>query len=203
MARKALPRNKKGQITGQNMVKIKITKALQEVAKDCSIRVKPLVRDKLERTLIANVHESFTPATAKGKEIEEYNKTHTHQKPRLYHHTGLLLENIYGVIEGDSVTVKISDVAYDNDTTVAEVYNHLKFGTTDNPDTDVYAYDKGEGQGIQFAPYIAQEPHNFEARTRQEMNEFLDRLAGDIKNNPKYYSEKYTDLVQKKFLNRI
>ena len=117
----------------------------------------------------------------------EYNETHKHQKKRPYHHTGLLERSVYGTIDGDIVKANIRDQKYDNGASTTEVYDYLKFGTTDTPKNDTYDYEGG----AKFSQYIPQEPHNFEARTREYMNQFLDRLAADIKNHPERYSDKY------------
>ncbi|MDE5539921.1 MAG: hypothetical protein K2J20_05495 [Bacilli bacterium] len=192
-----MARNKLGQFTGTKPIAIKITKALQEIAKEAEIRVKPLVRDELVSTLRSEVYNSYRPATQKGREIKEHNETHTHQKKALYHHTGTLLRNIHGVIDGDTVKIIVDDEKYDDGSTADEVYDYLKFGTTDNPKKEVYGY----ANGTKISKYIAQEPHNFEARTREHMNIYLMELeakinSGDLSSIPNL--DKYIDKVARK-----
>ncbi len=193
-----MARNKRGQFTSNKIISVKLSKALLEIADDVAIRVKPIVRDKLESELRYQIHASRTPATEKGKAIKEYNETHTHQKTKAYHHTGLLVSSIYATIDGDTVKANVQDLQYNDGASTTEVYDYLKFGTTNDPKAEVYSYNNGNN----FSKYVSQEPHNFEARTREEMNVFLDELAVDLKNNPSNYSEKYLNKVRAKFLGR-
>lgn len=191
-----MARNKKGQITSEHIISVKLLKSLQEIADDVAIRVKPIVRDKLESELRYQLYQSYTPATQKGKEIREYNESNTHQKKNLYHHTGLLASSVYGTIDGDIVKANIKDQKYDNGASTTEVYDYLKFGTTDKPKNYIYDY----ANNSKYAMYVSQEPHNFEARTREEMKRFLDELAGDLHNDPGKYSDKYTNKVKARHL---
>lgn len=183
-----MARNKKGQITStKNNVEVIIQKYLENIANEARIRVKPIIRDELERTLRAEIYASYVPATKKGQETQEYNKTHKHQKVQSYHHTGTLTSSIHGTIDGSIVKAgPMEGITYEDGTPVEDVYNYLKFGTTDTPKKDVFNY--GEGK---FSQYISQEPHNFEARTREYMNTFLKDLAIDLQQHPERYSEKY------------
>ena len=182
-----MARNKRGQYVSEGNLELKITKRLQAVADEVAIRVKPIVRDELEQTLRAEIYASLTPATEKGKAIQNYNESHTHQKKRLYHHTGTLASSIHGTINGDIVNAgPMEGVTYEDGTPVEDVYNYLKFGTTDTPKKDVYNY--GDGQ---FSQYIPQEPHNFEARTREYMKVFLKDLEKDLELHPDRYIGKY------------
>ena len=172
-----MARNKKGQFVSEHIISIKLTKALQEAADKAAIRVKPLIRDELEQTLRSEIYDSYTPATKSGIETQEYNKTHKHQKARPYHHTGLLASRIYAPIEGDIVKANVRDTQYNDGASTTEVYNYLKFGTKDNSlDDKVYSYDNGN----KFSIYISQEPHNFEARTKEHMNQFLNNLVDEL-----------------------
>ncbi len=194
MARYNAAKNKKGQYTSEKPIVLKLSKTLLDIANDVAIRVKPIVRDELENTLTQEIYASRTPATEKGKKIQEYNETHKHQKKKLYHHTGLLERSVYGTIDGDNVKVNIRDQKYDNGASTTEVYDYLKFGTTDEPKSDVYDY----ANGTKFARYNPQEPHNFEARTREHMRQFLDDLSRDLHTHPEKYSKKYTDAIKKR-----
>ena len=183
-----MARNKKGQITGDKLIETAIKKSLLAVAKDEGIRLKAMVRDELEKELRLDIYDSYTSATKKGKAVEEYNKTHKHQKPRLYHHTGLLASKVYATIDGNVIKAMVRDEQYDNGTSTQEVYYYLKFGTTSTPKKSVYGYNNGK----QFARYTPQAPHNFEARTREYMKSFLNKLKADIEQNgTKHINKKY------------
>ena len=191
-----MARNKLGQFTRNEIISVKLSKALQEIADDVAIRVRPIVRDELENTLRQEIYASRTPATRKGKDVQEYNDKKKHQKPHPYHHTGLLARSVYGSIDGYIVKANIRDEKYDNGSSTTEVYDYLKFGTTDNPKNDTYSY----ANGTKFSKYVQQKPHNFEARTSEHMKQFLDKLAGDLHNNPGAYSDKYTNKVKARHL---
>lgn len=183
-----MARNKKGQITSTKPTEIVIKKTLLNIARDEGIRIKAMVRDELERELRLDIYDSYMPATKSGIKTKNYNETHKHQKPRPYHHTGLLASKVYATIEGDVIKAMVRNEQYDNGTSTQQVYDYLKFGTSDTPKKSVYGYDNGK----KFARYVAQKPHNFEARTREYMNQYLDNLATDIeKNGRKNINPKY------------
>lgn len=189
-----MARNKLGQFTSINHITQAINKRLQAIATDEQIKIKALVRDELEQTLRSEIYASRTPATEKGLEVKEYNETHKHQKSRPYHHTGKLESSIYAIIDGDTVKAMVQDKQYDNGRSTTEVYDYLKFGTTDTPKNDVYDYANGN----QFSKYISQEPHNFEARTREHMEIFLRDLETDIEQNgTKHINPKYLKKLRK------
>ena len=189
-----MARNKKGQITGDKSIETAIKKSLLAVAKDEGIRLKAMVRDELERELRLNIYDSYMPATKKGKETREYNETHKHQKPSPYHHTGLLAKSVYATIEGDTIKAMVKDEQYKNGTSTTKLYNYLKFGTTDTPKKSVYGYNNGK----KFARYVAQEPHNFEARTREYMRNYLNEIEIDINaNGAKRINPKYLKKLKK------
>ena len=185
-----MARNKLGQVTGEKIIGIKLTKRLQAIAEDEGIKLKAMVRDELEQTLRSEIYASYRPATKNGKDVQEYNETHKHQKPRPYHHTGILASNVYANIEGDIIQAKIKDVKYPDGASATEVYDYLKFGTPDQPKNGAKGFFYNNGQN--FSPYISQEPHNFEARTREQMKQFINDLETDINEhgtkriNPKY-----------------
>ena len=181
-------RNKIGQITSTKPIETSISKSLIDSAKALDMKIKAMVRDELERELRLDIYDSYTPATKKGKAIKEYNKTHKHQKPHAYHHTGRLAQNIYALIDGNNVKAMVKDTQYRDGTSTTDVYNYLKFGTTDKPKKDAYSYNDGSN----FSSYIPQSPHNFEARTREYMKSFLDKLEADIEQNgTKYIDKRY------------
>lgn len=190
-------RNKRGQFTSEKPISWKITNVLKKTASDVAIRIKPLIRDKLEEELRTQIYLSRTPVTEKGQAIKEYNKTHDHQKPKLYHHTGKLERSVYATIDGNRVVAHIKDDTYDNGKSTTEVYDYLKFGTPDTPNpgkADVYSY----ANGTKFSRYLSHKPHQFEARTRENMVIFLEKLKRDLKNNPGKYSRAYSDAVKVK-----
>ena len=159
---------------------ILITKELRTIADDVAIRVKPIVRDELERTHRANIYDSYIPAVDGS-----------------YHHTGTLASSIKGLIDGNAVKAVVEDREFPNDvrspnaaTSTLEVYEILKNGSTSNPKADAYPYRDGSGE-IKWSMYIQQKPHNFEQRTLEDMEVFLDQLTRDLKNNPEKYSRKY------------
>lgn len=187
-------KNKLNQFTRINPIEIKLTKQLQKIADEVEVKVKPIVRDELEATLRAEIYASRTPATEKGQTIKTYNETHKHQKPKLYHHTGKLERSVYATIEGDIIKANIKDETYDNGASTTEVYDYLKFGTTNHPKNNTYAY----ANGTTFSKYIPQEPHNFEARTKEQMDIFLKKLKADIEQNgSKYINPKYIKKLRK------
>lgn len=189
-----MARNTKGQITGTKPVAIALKKRLIEIANDEGIKLKAMVRDQLETELRFNVYDSYRPATKGGTEIKEYNETHKHQKANLYHHTGRLASSIYARIDGDTIKAMIKDEKYPDGASTTEVYDYLKFGTSKKSEKKGYFYNNGND----FSPYISQEPHNFEARTRQNMNQYLDDLAADIEvNGAKHINPKYLRKIRK------
>lgn len=182
-----MPRNTRGEFTGTDRISIRITKRLQEIADEVAIRVKPIVRDELEQTLRSEIYASYTPATKSGQETEAYNETHKHQKSMPYHHTGLLARNVSAVIESNIIKAKIKDAKYPNGKSTTEVYDFLKFGTSKESSKKGFFYNEGQD----FSTYIYQEPHNFEARTREYMRNFLKKLEQDLQQHPERYSKKY------------
>ena len=184
-----MARNTRGQITGEHIISMKISKALQKTADEAGIRIRPIIRDELEQTLRSEIYASRTPATKRGQEVREYNESHKRQQSYPYHHTGLLASSVYVTIEGNTIKANIKDQQYPNGASTTEVYDYLKFGTTDNPQKDVYDYDNG----TKFSRYISQEPHNFEARTREYMRGFINNLFVELKTESgiKRYIGKY------------
>ena len=190
-----MARNTKGQWASTNSIEIALKKRLLAIAKDDGIKLKAMVRDKLEEELRFNVYTSYRPATKKGKDTQYYNETHKHQKARPYHHTGLLASKIDAIIDGDSVKAIVRDAQYADGASTTEVYDYLKFGTTNTPKkSDVYDYNNGNN----FSQYISQKPHNFEARTRDAMESYLNELKTDIEQNgKKYINPKYLKKLRK------
>lgn len=194
--------NRFGQFVSEKPIAIAVSKRLRAIAEDVAVKVRPLVRDELEYTLRSKIYASRTPATQAGKEVQEYNETKAHQKRKLYHHTGTLERSIYCIIEGNTVKAMIRDEKYGNGRSATQVYDDLKFGTTNNPKKPMYKiYDDG-GNIIGLSPYIQQKPHNFEARTREYMKTYLNNLEKDIyENGAKNINPKYLRKLSKADLN--
>lgn len=189
-----LRQNSKGQITSD--LSILVTKKLQAAAKEVEYNIKPLIRDELEEEHIHNVYSSFGPITESGKEVKKYNEEHKHQKKQPYHHTGILLRNIKGVIDGNVVKIEIGEEHYpDSDKpgkykgkrTAQQVYNWLRHGT---PAADKYYRFKNNEGELPLSSYVATPKHDFEERTLQHMEKYLQDLESDIKNHPEKYIHK-------------
>lgn len=168
--------NQFGQITRIGKLEIKLTKQLQDIAREAEIRIRPLVRDKAEQFLREEIDNSYKPATKSGASVQEYNATHSHQKANPYHHTGLLVSSVYATIEGDTIKTKIRDKKYEDGTSTIKVYDVLKFGTPKTSKKQGFYYNNHS----EFSPYISQEPHNFETRAKERIDEFLDEFPRKI-----------------------
>lgn len=171
-----MARNKRGQYVRTGHLEIQITKQLKEIAKEAEVRIRPVVRDAAETILREEIYASYTPATKKGKTVQDYNDTHKHQKSRPYHHTGILASSIYGTIEGDTVKTKVRDTQYPDGASTTKVYDVLKYGTPSESEKKGFYYNNG----ADFSPYISQEPHNFEARASERIDDFLNELSNNI-----------------------
>lgn len=173
--------NTRGQFTGEKLLEKKLSKRLQEIARESKIRLQALTRDKLISELRHQIYLSYV-STGDGS----------------YEHRRLLPKNVYAVIEGDTIQVKLIDDHYKGvdskgniiDVPVQDVYNYLKFGTKKHAKSIVYPY-LDENNDISFAHYKATPPHNFEARTREVMDMFLDDVANNPETALKPYLEKY------------
>lgn len=173
--------NTRGQFTSEKLLERKLSKRLQEVAYESRIRLQALTRDKLVSELRHQIYASYV-STGDGS----------------YEHTRLLPTSVYAVIEGDTIQVKLEDNHYKGidsegniiDIPVEDVYNYLKFGTKKQAKSDVYPY-LDENDNIRFAPYKATLPHNFEARTKEVMDIFLNNVANDPETTLKPYLKKY------------
>lgn len=191
-----LRQNNKGHITKE--LSILVTKKLQQVANEVEYNIKPLIRDKLEEEHIHNVYSSFGPITESGKEVKKYNEEHKHQKKQPYHHTGILLRNIKGVINGNVVKIEIGEEHYpDSDKpgkyqgkrTARQVYEWLKYGTPAEATNEYYRFKNDNGE-LPLSAYVATPKHDFEKRTLQHMEKYLQDLESDIKNHPEKYIRK-------------
>lgn len=162
---------------------ILITKKLRAIAEDKEKKVKEVVREKLKYTYIKNVYESYSPMSVHGKEVQEYNATHKHQKRQTYHHTGLLLESIDAVIDKNVIKIVIKPGMYDNGTTTKQVHDWLAEGTTTHPKKDSYPYAdiRGSKSTTGWASYNPTPKHLFKEHTLIQMEGFLESLMNDLK----------------------
>ena len=161
-------------------VKILIDKNLHEIAKDCERKVKIVLRDELEEQHRWDVQSTYAPIQLSGKKAQEYNESHSHQVARPYHHSGLLLRNIHGVIDGNVIKIEVADEKYEDGASTKDVYEWLSHGT--NSESDFYIL----GGEKSHTPYVGYEPtpkHNFKQLTKQNMNNYIQNtLIPDIKN---------------------
>lgn len=191
--------NNLGQFTKE--MSILITKELQNLAHEAEVRVKPILRDKLEETHRLNVYASRTPAI-NGK----------------YHHTGILASSIKGVIDGNTVKAVVEPKKFPNRIRsnngaklTTEVYEILKNGSKARAKHDVYPYEgkqkkeqnKDKVGPMKWSTYIQQKPHDFEQRTLDDMEQYIsqDLIPALTKKNGYLYEQlvkKYTDKIAKK-----
>lgn len=156
---------------------ILITKDLQAAADEVGVRIRPIVRDELVRTHRANIYATRIPAENGS-----------------YHHTGMLARHVKGIIDGNTVKAVIEEVPYKKDEIrsqhgaklTTEVYEILKNGSKAHPRADSYPYTDKDGQ-VKWSQYIQQKPHDFEQRTLDDMEVFLN----NIKSNPELYLKSY------------
>ena len=185
-----LRQNNKGQITKE--LSVLITKKLQQTAKSVEYDIKPMIREELEKEHINNVYSTFGPITESGRQIQKYNKEHKHQKKQSYHHTGTLLRNIRGVIDGNVVKIIIKNEAYPDDKpdeynrTAPQVYDWLKYGTPSTAKNERYRFKNDNGE-LPLSTYVATPRHRFEEMTLVHMEKYLKDLENDIKNHPEKY----------------
>ena len=184
--------NAKGQFTKE--MSILITKKLQAIADDAEVRVKAIVRDKLEEEYKYQLRATYAPISKTGKAVAEYNDEHTHKKPQSYHHTGLLADSVKALIDGPTVKVEIEDRMYDDGASTTQVYEWLKHGTTKTPANDSYPYVKKQGDNYStgWASYNPTPKHPFEQHTLNAMEGFLDNLMVELADEnlqAKYYKK--------------
>lgn len=172
----------------QKYATVHITKQLQTIADEHEVIISKIVKDKLLEVYKKNVITSYTPRSAKGLEVQEYNKgPSTHKKKLTYRHTNTFLNAIKAVKDGKSVKIIIkADATYEDGTPVTKVYEYLTKGTAGGE--KLYAYTiKDSTYGARNYPTPE---HNFEEWTRVEMLGFLNSLETDIKNG-EYYTRRY------------
>lgn len=186
----------------QKYATVLITKQLEEIAEEYEKDVTTIVEEKLLETYKANVEASYTPRSSLGMETKEYNeyqksreakeghKRRLHRKKQTYHHTGKFLEAIHTEVKNKVVKIVIDETAtYDDGTPVTEVYEYLTKGTNGS-EHQPYSYESENG--LEFRKNYPTPKHLFEEHTREQMRGFLDNLAGNIENDRRYNSRKYT-----------
>lgn len=162
----------------------RITKQLQKDAKEVDMKVKPMLRDKLEELYIKNVYASYAPISEHGKTVKAENeyakKVKGHMQASPYHHTGTFVSSIHGVIEDDVVKIKIEDKLYDDGTSTLQVYEWLTKGTTKTPKKNSYPYVKKQGDKYSassystgWAKYNPTPKHKFEEITLEEFRAYI------------------------------
>lgn len=188
-----LRQNNKGQITKE--LSVLITKKLRKAAKEVEYNIKPMIRKELEEAHIHNVYSTFGPITESGQQTQKYNETHKHQKRQSYHHTGILLRNIHGVIDNNVVKIEIGEERYPDDKddgydrTAKQVYEWLKNGTPKSAKSERYRFKNNDGE-LPLSLYHSTPKHNFEKLTLIYMDKYLKDLANDIQNHPEKYIRK-------------
>lgn len=192
MAKKLLRQNNLGQIT--NEFSILVTKELQKIADDAELKIKPIIRDELERVYKDNVRNSYTPISKTGIAVEEYNKTHKHQKPKSYHHTGTFADSVKSVIDGSTVKIIIEDKLYEDGVSTTQVHEWLTKGTTDTPRKKSYPYVKkqGDSYSAEWASYNPTPKHYFEEHTLEQMKGFLNDLSVNMDKYINLYKGRYS-----------
>lgn len=164
-----ISQNSKGQISKQ--LSILITKELQRMAKDCERKVKIVLRDELENQHKHDIYLTYAPIQQSGIETKEYNDNHKHKKKQPYHHSGTLIRSVRGVIEGNTIKIKIDDNHYDDGTSAKDVYDWLSKGTKKS-EYDVYILG-GKGSHTPYVTYVPTPKHNFKKMTLDHMDAFI------------------------------
>lgn len=159
-----------------------IEKRLKSEAKYCEDKVKLVLRDKLEAQHKHDIYASYAPIQISGKQVKNYNKDPyiTHRKKLPYHHTGLLIRSVRGVINGKIVSIELDPLVYEDGTSVNDVYEWLDKGTKE---TDYYVYILG-GKGS-HTPYVGKErtpKHGFRKATMDNIQNYIkNELIPDIR----------------------
>ena len=188
-------------------VGLRIDKQLTELADEIGIRIKPMVRDELERTYRANIYESRVSESA-----------------GTYHHTGRLAGSIYAVINGDIIKVKIKPVKYPDKKgrkiTTVQVYKWLTKGTKKVAKSEYYPIEsnekkvrtytrtikKGKNKGqtidedIHWAKYTPTPKHTFNQDTIRDMEIYLKDLAVKLQDKNSYeYKQAIKSYIDKRW----
>lgn len=110
---------------------LRIDNQLKGLADEVGIRIKPLLRDKLESIYRYRIYASY-----------ESESTGT------YHQTGLLASSVYAIIDGDVIRVKIKSKTYPDkkgrEITTVQVYRWLTKGTRKKAKSLYYPIESNE-----------------------------------------------------------
>lgn len=185
----------------QKTATIHITKQLEQIADNLEKDATEIVKDKLLETYKNNVLASYSPRSEAGIEAKEYNeyqksreakegyKRRLHRKKLTYYHTNTFIEAIKVEVQDKTVKIVIDEnKTYDDGTPATEVYEYLTKGTNGSEGT--YAYQTDDG--LTGAKNYPTPRHLFEEHTKEQMKGFLDNFEGNILNDKKYSSRKYT-----------
>ena len=197
MARRQTLRDNIGRF--QKTATIHITKQLEQIADNLEKDATEIVKDKLLETYKNNVLASYSPRSEAGLEAKEYNDyqkkkkkklgTRLHKKKLTYRHTNTFIEAIKVEVQDKTVKIVIDEnKTYEDGTPATEVYEYLTKGTNGGENT--YAYQTEDGTtGAKNYPTPR---HLFEEHTREQMKGFLDNFEGNILNDERYNSRRYT-----------
>ena len=197
MARRQTLRDNIGRF--QKTATIHITKQLEQIADNLEKDATEIVKDKLLETYKNNVLASYSPRSEAGLEAKEYNDyqksreqklgTRLHKKKLTYRHTNTFIEAVKVEVKDKYVKIVIDETkTYEDGTPVTDVYEYLTKGTNGSDGT--YAYQTDDG--ITGAKNYPTPRHLFEEHTREQMKGFLDNFEGNILNDERYNSRRYT-----------
>lgn len=156
---------------------VRITKELQQKAKELEEDVSEKIATKLEETLKDNIIKSYQPRSSGS-----------------YVHTNQLVNSIYVEKSEGKVMVKVKDNIIYNDggrkdpVSTAQVYDFLRFGTKGSTEHKrssngvEYDYVMKSKYYIGKVPVInyPTPPHPFEEHTQEAMNGYIESLKQDI-----------------------
>ena len=183
----------------QKYATVMITKQLEQIADEVEKDATEIVKDKLLETYKNNVLASYSPRSEAGIEAKEYNKyqksreqklgTRLHKQKLTYRHTNTFIEAVKVEVKDKYVKIVIDETkTYEDGTPVTDVYEYLTKGTNGSDGT--YAYQTDDG--ITGAKNYPTPRHLFEEHTREQMKGFLDNFEGNILNDERYNSRRYT-----------
>ena len=171
--------NKKGQFEKQ--LTILLTKKMKEEVDKISYGAKIALRNELEEQHKHDVYSTYAPIQESGKATAKYNAEHKHQKKQPYHHSGLLIRSIHGVIDEDEVRIELDDATYEDGTSVRDVYEYLSHGTGSGKYNQYIL--GGYKSHTPFVPYTHTPKHDFKRMTLDYMEGYIkNTLIPDIKN---------------------
>lgn len=197
----------------QKQATVLITKQLEQIAEKVEKDATKIVEDKLLETYKENVLASYSPRSEAGQEVQAYNesrkqleqkdrelgiKSRRGRKKLTYKHTNIFVNSIYTEIKNKTIKIKIKDEIYPDGASTTQVYEWLTKGTKGSDKS--YPYIKVTGKDATdpnnystgWARNYPTPRHLFEEHTREHMKGFLENFQGNILNDKKYNSRKYT-----------